>query len=62
MPEKSIEYRIQNKQPLDSEIIELRQNYKNGKSISELKTGVFINYSNKAIENIVKYKTFTNIS
>lgn len=61
MPEKSIQYRIQNKQPLDSEIIEIRQKYKEGKSISELKTGVFVNYCDKAIENIVKYKTFTNL-
>lgn len=61
MPEKSLQYRIQNKQPLDSEIIEIRQKYKEGKSISELKTGVFVNYCDKAIENIVKHKTFTNI-
>lgn len=61
MPEPSIKYRIQNKQPLPSEIKEIRSLYKQGKSISELKFGVFINYSDLAIKNIVTYKTFTDI-
>lgn len=61
MPQSSIKYRIQNKQPLPSEIQELRKQYKIGKSLSELKTGVFVNYSDQAIKNIINYKTFTNI-
>ena len=61
MPEKTIKYRIQNKQPLESEIIKLREEYNSGKTLDELKVGVFQNYTNLALKNIVTYKTFTNL-
>lgn len=61
MPEKTIKYRIQNKQPLESEIIKLREEYNSGKTLDELKIGVFQNYTNLALKNIVTYKTFTEV-
>ena len=61
MPEKSKEWRKQNKCPLPEEIKELRAKYASGISIKELKQDFFENYTEAAIRNIVTYKAYSNI-
>lgn len=61
MPEKSYEWRKANKHPYPEEIKKLREDFSNGKTIKELQSGFFENYSKKAIENIINYKTYTDI-
>ena len=39
----------------------LREEYNSGKTLDELKVGVFQNYTNLALKNIVTYKTFTKL-
>lgn len=61
MPEKSYEWRKANKHPNPEEIIKLRKDFSEGKTIKELQSGFFENYSKKAIENIINYVTFKDI-
>lgn len=61
MPEKTYEWRKMYNHPTKEEIIQLRKDYSEGKSIKELKSGFFENYSENSIKNIINYKTYTNI-
>ena len=61
MPEKTYEWRKMYNHPTKEEIIQLRKDYSDGKSIKELKSGFFENYSEISIKNIINYKTYTNI-
>lgn len=61
MPEKSEKWRITNKVITPEEIHWLREQYSLGKSIEELKVGIFANYCNKAILNIVNRISYKDI-
>ena len=61
MPEKTYEWRKMYNHTTKEEIIQLRKDYSDGKSIKELKSGFFENDSEISIKNIINYKTYTNI-
>lgn len=61
MPEKSEKWRKLNKHPLPEEIQKLREDYKSGKTVKELKCGFFEDYTETAIRQIVTYKVYKDI-